>query len=86
MGAWKQGGEWIAGGPGNKVLHGHFGTGPGMTTHHLPYQFTNWAKNFVANLRRGAGGSDAANAAKVVGGATGAAAAQAGSALQCGCK
>lgn len=86
MGAWKQGGEWIAGGPGNKVLHGHFGTGPGMTKHHLPYQAANWAKNFMSNIRRGVGGSDAANAAKVVGGATGAAAAQVGSAPRCGCK
>lgn len=86
MGAWKQGGEWIAGGPGNKVLHGHFGTGPGMTKHHLPYQAANWAKNFMANIRRGVGGSDAANAAKVAGGAAGAAAAQAGSAPRCGCK
>lgn len=51
-----------------------------------PYQAANWANNFMANLGRGVGGSDAANAAKVVGGAIGAAAAKASSAPRCGCK
>ena len=82
MGAWKQGGEWFAG--GRQMLHGHFGTGPGMSTHHLPYQAAQWAKNFMANLSRGRGASDAANAAKVVGGAAGAGAAAGSS--SCGCQ
>lgn len=82
MGAWKSGGSWFAG--GMRVPHFHFGTGPGMSTHHLPYQAAQWAKNLVANLRRGVGGSDAANAGKVVGGAAGAGAAAGSS--NCGCQ
>jgi RHS repeat-associated protein len=84
FGAWKQGGEWFA--DGRDLLHGHFGTGPGMSTHHLPYQLTNWVKNFAANLGRGVGGTDAANAAKVAGGLSGVLGDQATSTSGCECK
>ncbi|OHX38054.1 hypothetical protein BJL95_07165 [Methylomonas sp. LWB] len=59
MGAWKQGGQWFAG--GRKMPHFHFGNGPGMGKHHLPYQVSSRYKNFAANVRRGVGANDLKN-------------------------
>jgi len=48
-GNWKQAGEWVAK-KGHKKLHFHYGTGAGLTKHHLPYQGRNWWKNFKSNI------------------------------------
>lgn len=85
-GSWKQGGEWVAGSQEETVLHFHFGDGPGMTTHHLPYQMMQWLKNFAANIERGKGGADVINAGRVIGGSAGAAAGQLSGSSGCGCR
>lgn len=80
-GAWKQGGQWFAG--GRKMPHFHMGTGPGMPMHHLPYQAGNWARNFSANMIRGKAGEDLKNMATA---AYGLAAAATGAMNDCTCK
>jgi RHS repeat-associated protein len=60
-GNWKQAGQWMAP-KGGKVWHFHWGKGPGLQDHHLPYQAMNWAKNFRANVARGKAGEDLYNA------------------------
>jgi RHS repeat-associated protein len=58
IGAWKSGGRWFAG--GRKIPHFHYGRGPGLGGHHLPYEAGNWGRNFSANWGRGTAGGDAA--------------------------
>ena len=56
-GNWKQAGQWVVT-RGKKKLHFHLGTGPGLTKHHLPYQFKSWLKNLKSNIKNGKAGKD----------------------------
>nr|WP_028672452.1 RHS repeat-associated core domain-containing protein [Saccharospirillum impatiens] len=56
-GNWKQAGQWVAG-KGQKKWHFHYGTAPGLTKHHLPYQFLNWSQNFKSAYKNGTAWSD----------------------------
>ena len=84
LGNWKQEGEWFFR-EGTRGPHIHWGEGPGLQTHHLPWQFSNWWANFVSLVQRGEAGSDIANIATV---GAGAAVATGGAinATGCGCE
>ncbi len=54
-----------------KVPHFHLGTAPGFGKHHLPYQASNWFKNYNNLARGGKLGNDAGNVARIGWGALG---------------
>ena len=57
LGNWKQGGEWFFR-EGTRGPHFHFGRGPGLQKHHLPWQSGNWWRNFQNLVRQGKAGDD----------------------------
>eukprot|EP00456_Euglypha_rotunda_P003938 TRINITY_DN1066_c1_g3_i3.p1 TRINITY_DN1066_c1_g3~~TRINITY_DN1066_c1_g3_i3.p1 ORF type:complete len:605 (+),score=109.70 TRINITY_DN1066_c1_g3_i3:161-1816(+) len=67
IGNWKQAGEWFFP-EGTRGPHVHWGQGAGLQSHHLPWQSRNWLNNLTGLVRRGKGGADLANLAKVSGG------------------
>jgi RHS repeat-associated protein len=60
LGNWKQGGKWFFP-EGTRGPHFHFGNGPGLQSHHLPWQAGNWAKNFANLARQGKASEDIKN-------------------------
>jgi hypothetical protein len=61
-GNWKQGGKWVSENS-RGLWHAHLGTGAGLTKHHLPYQISNWWKNFMSHAKNGNAWSDIFNTA-----------------------
>jgi RHS repeat-associated protein len=59
LGNWKQGGEWFFR-EGTRGPHFHFGSGPGLQMHHLPWQAGNWIRNLISLAKNGKGGNDLA--------------------------
>jgi RHS repeat-associated protein len=84
IGSWKQGGQWFFR-EGTRGPHFHYGVGPGLQSHHLPWQIGNWARNLWSLTRRGQAGEDLANLA-AVGYGSAAAASGAMSTEGCGCE
>jgi RHS repeat-associated protein len=83
LGNWKQGGEWFFR-EGTRGPHLHYGVGPGLQSHHLPWQIANWAKNLWSLAKRGEAGQDLRNLAAV---GYGSAVAVSGAASEgCGCE
>jgi len=82
LGNWKQASQWMAP-KGQKILHFHWGVGPGLQSKHLPYQIGDWWQNFQSLLGRGLAGPDLVNMGLVGGGA---ATATGGATQNCGCK
>jgi len=84
LGNWKQEGEWFFP-QGTRGPHFHWGEGPGLQTHHLPWQAADWMANFASLVQRGKAWDDIANIATVGVGA-GAAAVGVVHASGCGCE
>jgi hypothetical protein len=68
MGNWKEGGQWFFP-QGTRGPHFHWGSGPGLQTHHLPWQASNWWSNFSSLISNGGAWQDLQNMAMVFGGA-----------------
>jgi hypothetical protein len=67
VGNWKQAGEWFFP-KGTRGPHFHFGSGPGLQSHHLPWESGNWLRNLGGLARRGEAGADIGNISLVAGG------------------
>jgi len=84
LGNFKQAGQWFFP-PGTRGLHGHFGVGAGLQTHHLPYQAANWFQNLLGLMGRGEAGRDLGNLGLIgYGAAVSASAAVGDSDCECG--
>src|SRR5438045_1845194 len=67
MGNWKEQGEWFFE-EGTRGPHFHWGEGPGLDAHHLPWQAGNWFSNLVGLAGRGAAGQDLLNLGGLISG------------------
>lgn len=85
LGNWKQQGKWFFK-EGTRGPHVHWGSGGGLQTHHLPWQFQNWAANLGRLVQRGAARSDIENIATVGTGAAVATSGAIGATSGCGCE
>jgi uncharacterized protein RhaS with RHS repeats len=81
IGNWKSEGEWFFP-EGTNGPHFHWGEGPGLQTHHLPWQFDNWVNNLMGLVGRGQANADIANIAEV---AYGTGTVASGAIQRCGC-
>ncbi len=69
---------------GTKGPHFHWGEGPGLQDHHLPWEAGDWFSNLLDLARRGAAGEDLMNLGKLILG--GGLVAGGGSNSTCGCR